>query len=123
MLDLKPVFNVVGDVRGLEAAFTWGPWLPVNSAVRALDGNPSPELEGTAKVIEVQPELMSVEVVHRRNQLKEVEPVVATVSSHNAPVFLLDMGVIVLAVCPRPGELEARALVGEVSDAGVIDKL
>ena len=72
---------------------------------RSLADGPD-ELDRRLEQVHVEPELIGVEVVERRDGLRRLVAVPADELADVGPVLLLDMGVVVLFIGPAPGEAD-----------------
>jgi hypothetical protein len=79
------------------------------------------ELHGRLEEIRHQPEFMTVQVVQRKDGLHRVIAIPGHELADVGPVFLLDVGVVVLLVVAAAGELDAMGLA--VMPQVVVDEL
>ena len=70
-----------------------------------------------------EPLFGSVELIEQRNDLGVIEPVIAEPLPDMGPVFLFDMGVVILVVGPAPGKLYGLFSPGKVPHKMIIEKL
>jgi len=72
----------------------------LNSPVSGVDACFLDQLEGWAEVVLVERPLVDIEIIDQRHELLLVEAVVTEQLPDMRPVFLFDMGVVVLFVSP-----------------------
>ena len=71
----------------------------------------------------IQTPLVGIEPVDKFDQFGVVEAIISEQVSYVAPVFLLDMGVVVFLVRSRSGELHSWFVIGEVPQQVIVEEL
>lgn len=81
------------------------------------------ELEGGAEEVVKEPPLGCVELVEQGNHVGMVQAVIANPLSYVGPVFLLDMGIVILVIGSASRKLNRTPSIGEVTYQVVIEEL
>jgi len=79
------------------------------------------ELDRRLEQVHVEPQLVSIEIVHRLGGFRRLIAVPADELADVGPVLLLDMGVVVLLVRPTPGEADLPRVA--VAEEMMVDEL
>ena len=76
---------------------------------------------GAEEILEGTP-LVAIKIVHKIDQLRFIEAVIAEELAYMRPVFLLDVSAIVFVIGAGAGELSGRRPVGQIPVQMVIEE-